>query len=391
MIDQDVRAFLERMAAEEPVPFLEVEPLVRRAHRRAARTVVVGAIGVAVAVAVLFAGLAAIRTAPIPTDDPAEDLGIFVPVAGRIVYMNEGYDRGYDRGPWAVDPSASPDTIEGRRVAEDTLASLVRLGVEGIHPLDWSGDGTELLLLRTDDGAVPAQYLSILHADGTETQLNHEPMSFTGATIAPDGSRVVYATSTGLYVIDDEGGRAVRLYPTGDPSSPTFSPDGTQIAFLVYEDVVAENLDQEHVWVANADGTDAREILADEETVLVGPTGLEWSPTGDRLVIGLGLRGGRGRPAIYTFTPDGSDFTRVISGGIAPYWSPDGSRIAYTIPCDEEPARFCAERSNLRASWDPQPGDSPAGLAIADVDGSNVRAFGFAASGPWHPGAGGER
>ena len=49
----------------------------------------------------------------------------------------------------------------------------------------------------------------------------------------------------------------------------------------------------------------------------------------------------------------------MISGGYSPYWSPDGSQIAYTIG---------------------------SGLAIADSDGSNVREFGFAASGPWRPG-----
>ena len=69
---------------------------------------------------------------------------------------------------------------------------------------------------------------------------------------------------------------------------------------------------------------------------------------------------------IYTFAPDGSDFTKVITGGHSPYWSPDGSQIAYTISCLDYP--------------------NGCGLAIADADGSNIRAFGFATSGPWHPG-----
>ena len=64
MTDQDVRDLLERMAAEEPIPFFDAEPLTRRARHRAARTVVVGAVGVAAAIAVLFAGVAEIRTAP---------------------------------------------------------------------------------------------------------------------------------------------------------------------------------------------------------------------------------------------------------------------------------------------------------------------------------------
>ena len=49
-----------------------------------------------------------------------------------------------------------------------------------------------------------------------------------------------------------------------------------------------------------------------------------------------------------------------------------------------------APRSPTRSTACEQP-DSGAegepGLAIADADGSNVQTFGFAASGPWHPGA----
>jgi len=73
MIDQDVRDLLERMAAEEPVPFLEAEPLTRRARRRATRTMVVGALGVAAAIAVLVAGISALRTGSIPAVPPTDD------------------------------------------------------------------------------------------------------------------------------------------------------------------------------------------------------------------------------------------------------------------------------------------------------------------------------
>jgi hypothetical protein len=75
MMDQDVREFLERMAAEEPVPFLDAEPLTQRAHRRAARTVIVGALGVAAAIAVLFAGASQLREeSPRIPADPPEDV-----------------------------------------------------------------------------------------------------------------------------------------------------------------------------------------------------------------------------------------------------------------------------------------------------------------------------
>ena len=62
----------------------------------------------------------------------------------------------------------------------------------------------------------------------------------------------------------------------------------------------------------------------------------------------------------------------MIPGGSMPYWSPDGSQIAYT--------------TGERFRTEDEPNTIRAGLAIADADGSNVREIGFGASGPWHPG-----
>jgi Tol biopolymer transport system component len=211
-------------------------------------------------------------------------------------------------------------------------------------------------------------------------------MYFGGAAISPDGSRVVFAAwgdHLGLYVVDTEGGRPVRFPLPGAEgmADPTFSPDGTRIAY------VASGESENHVWVMDADGGNAHEILMDE--AIAGVTGLQWSPTGDRLAIGVGDHEGSDGLAIYTFAPDGSDFTRVTLGGISPYWSPDGSQIAYTIPCGDDSDVRCPPGSILRSQFDAQParfGGGSAGLAIADADGSSVREFGFAASGPWHPG-----
>ena len=68
----------------------------------------------------------------------------------------------------------------------------------------------------------------------------------------------------------------------------------------------------------------------------------------------------------------------MIALGSAPTWSPDGSRIAYTIWCDLDPNHSCQ-------GFDQEA--HPPGLAIADADGSNMKAFGFGASGPWYPDA----
>lgn len=393
----DTTERLQRARGQFPPPEGVMESLRRRRDRkRRNQRIRAGVLGLAIAIAVGWLGVNAIRsTSPVPADDPTppEGLGIFEPVADRIVYENETNDH-----LWAVNPRGPSDTAEGPSVADDVASTLVPLdlatvqGFENVSGFGWSSDGTELLFARIEEYSAenpfPKAYLYILHADGSETRLNSKPTTLAehGAAISPDGTRVVFAPQGGLYVVDAEGGRPVPLpIPQAEAfvNAPTFSPDGTQIAYLAGNG-------EAQVWVMNADGTEAHEILADEPTMFEGTTGLQWSPTGDRLAIGLGANQGSDGLVIYTFAPDGSDFTKVITGGISPYWSPDGSQIAYTIQCDGRPDNgSCPEGSILRSQFDAQPnrfGGGAAGLAIADADGSNVREFGFAASGPWHPG-----
>jgi dipeptidyl aminopeptidase/acylaminoacyl peptidase len=346
----DERELISRAVGVQAPPQPSFERLLRRRDRkRRNQRIRAGVLGVAIAVVVGWLGINAIRSTPTvpadPPDEPPVDLGIFEPVAGRIVYYTDG-------SLWAVDPSApSPSTLVrldlgGTPEADDRFASFT-------VPLGWSSDGTQLLFMREDptDETFPYdRHLFILHADGTESQVTSEPVG--GAAISPDGSRVVFAADGGgLYVVDAAGGQQVQIADEGE--SPTFSAEGTQIAYLSESGQAGF----EHVWVANADGTDAHEILTDE-TLAMGMSELTWSPAGDRIAM---ENQQEGHVAIYTFAPDGSDFTQVITGGFNHSWSPDGSQIAYGLPGRD-------------------------GFSIADADGSNVQMFGFAAPGPWHPG-----
>ena len=268
---------------------------------------------------------------PSPSASPTADLGIFAPAAGRIVI-------GSLDGIWAVDPA---DRSKPIKVAATTGG-----------PLGWSRDGTRLLIQKADGN------LSVLHADGSETRLTDRPAELqagmgsgrpTGATISPDGSRVVFAGLTkaghfchdgALFSVDADGGPVAVFWTSHIPQNgivkgPTFSPDGTQIAFV---DGYCDN--SNNVWVANADGSNAHRILTEDDRLINSPNdvfgygldgghvqGLAWSPTGDRIALAYEKRA-------FTFAPDGSDIEQVAGGGGATgiYWSPDGTQVETTGP-----------------------------------------------------------
>ena len=136
MIDEhDVREMLRRRANAVPTTVVDAPKAARRARRRLAMNGAVAVLAVVAIAVATFSSVDAIRTAPVPADEPTPtaDLGIFAPVAGRIVFESDdkAVDVGYDRGLWAVDPSGPSDTMEGPRVADDVASTLVRLGLGG--------------------------------------------------------------------------------------------------------------------------------------------------------------------------------------------------------------------------------------------------------------------
>jgi Tol biopolymer transport system component len=321
---------------------------------------------VAVVALSFYANQQGIVGRPSSTPSPAtpSSLGIFEPLAGQIVYQD-------GEGISAIDPAAHD------------AANAIRLSNEPGEPLGWSKDGTRLLIKRDVD-------LFVLHADGTETQVTEGLFGFRGATISPDGSRVAFAAGTAtsasdccssfaLYIVGADGGLPQKLVESqqGILEYPAFSPDGTRI---VYDDGAGDH--GHSVWLVNADGSDAHQLVSSEIAGAGHVHALAWSPAGDR--IALGFEG-----FIFTFASDGSDFTQLAGGdgtcvsvescainlpktAGSPFWSPDGSQIAYETGCTDG-AGFANEDGCL--------------LAIANADGSNVHTISGARPGPWHPGA----
>ncbi len=159
MTDQNLRDFLERMATEEPVQFLDAVPLVRRARRRAARSVVVGAIGVAAAIALVFAGMSQLPEASpripvtVPTAAPRPS-----PAPGFSTFSSplHGITIDYPAG-WKVRPATEPwnhgtvtfdasnvDVIFDPSLGDDVYLALASEPLGSLAGSDW-GVGASLL------------------------------------------------------------------------------------------------------------------------------------------------------------------------------------------------------------------------------------------------------
>jgi Tol biopolymer transport system component len=136
------------------------------------------------------------------------------------------------------------------------------------------------------------------------------------------------STKDGDYAIfgaDAEGKHARRLTKEkGDPSSPqglyfqtepTWSPDGTQIAFSSRRD------GESHLYVMHADGTGARRLTNSSHP----DDHPSWSPNGKRILF---ARGG----ALFVVPASGGaahPVGRPLGEAADPAWSPDGTMIAY--------------------------------------------------------------
>lgn len=108
--------------------------------------------------------------------------------------------------------------------------------------------------------------------------------------LSPDGTTLVFELLGDLYTLPVTGGAAKRI-TSGQAydMQPNFSPDGKQLVF------VSDRNGSENLWVADADGSNARALTTGERESYVSPV---WAPDGQYIVAAKG-------PQLWIFHKDG--------------------------------------------------------------------------------------
>ncbi len=142
--------------------------------------------------------------------------------------------------------------------------------------------------------------------------------SWISLDLSPDGQTIVFELLGDLYTLPIAGGAATRITSgQGYDMQPRYSPDGRHLVF------VSDRNGSENLWIADADGGNARALTTGEREVYFSP---EWTPDGQYIIATRGSQ-------LYLWHVDGGSGVQVTGvprpGAPAGAAAPPHSSAAY--------------------------------------------------------------
>jgi len=190
-------------------------------------------------------------------------------------------------------------------------------------------------------------------------------------------TQIAYITTTGstknksytLMVADSDGYNPQTILRSAQPlMSPAWSSDGSEVAYVTFEQKTAE------IYIQNV-ATGARRKVASFPGINGAPA---WSPDGRRIALTLSRDG---NPEIYIMTLANKSLKRLTNSpaiDTEPVWTPDGRSVVFTSDRGGSPQLYQvaagggqAKRLTFDGKYNAGADISPDGKKIAMVHGAN--------------------
>src|SRR5438132_3166838 len=185
-----------------------------------------------------------------------------------------------------------------------------------------------------------------MNADGTnQVRLTNNPVVDDHPTWSPDGTKIAFVSErpTGgfaIFVMNADGTNKVEItpivfnataYPIWDAWGMSWSPDGNRIVFQEKVEPSPYPAYPNDIFIVNIDGRN-RQILVDDPVDARQPS---WSPDGSKILFVSQRVGAPFYHSLYTVRPDGGDLQPLAGFAgetdLSPTWSPTGDKIAFQI------------------------------------------------------------